>query len=52
MKITIDTKKFNEALHHITRAITILQDIREEFLESILDTEEEEKNNENTTHLV
>ena len=47
MKITIDTKRFNEALHHITSAISLLQAIREEFLESI--EEEEDKENENNT---
>ena len=45
MKITIDTKKFNDALHHITSAITLLQEIREEFLESIQD-EKEDKDHE------
>lgn len=44
-RITIETKKFNEALHHITAAISLLQEIREEFLESI----EEEENNVNNT---
>ncbi len=53
MKITIDTKKFNEALHHITSAISLLQGIRDEFLDSIEEKdngdnnskEEEKKNN-------
>jgi len=35
MIIKIDTEKFNQALHHITIAIKILQEIRDEFLESI-----------------
>lgn len=43
MKIIINTKKFNEALHHITKAITILQSIRDEFLASIEENEEEEE---------
>jgi len=37
MYIKINTKKFNEALHHITKAINILQIIRDEFLDSIQD---------------
>lgn len=43
MNIEIDTKKFNDALHHITKAIKILQEIREEFLESIQNIEERDK---------
>ena len=49
MKITIETKKFNEALHHITATISLLQEIREEFLESI---EEEDSKNENNAWMV
>jgi len=41
MKIIIDTKKFNDALHHITAAISALQDIRDELLESIEQNEED-----------
>ena len=43
MKIAIRTEKFNDALHHITAAISLLQEIRDEFLESI---EEEDIENE------
>ena len=40
MKIQINTEKFNEALHHITKAINILQVIRAEFLDSIQDEDQ------------
>jgi len=52
MKIEIETKKFNDALHHITCAISLLQEIREEFLDSIQQQEEEEKNHEDNANLV
>ena len=35
MNIEINTTKFNTALHHITKAIIILQEIRDEFIDSI-----------------
>jgi GTP1/Obg family GTP-binding protein len=43
MNIQIDTDKFNEALHHITKAIYILQEIRDKFLESIEIEESKDK---------
>ena len=42
MNIITNTEKFNEALHHITEAILILQEIRDKFLDSI---QEEDENN-------
>lgn len=45
MNIKINTEKFNEALHHITKTIKILQEIRDQFLESIREEREEKNGN-------